>query len=141
MDVEVGLHIYAWNDGEDDGGTQIRLLIITKESLGLRSSSRAAAAALNLWGIPFNIFFKHLFFSSLSLTFISHSIKRREEEEEKECDVHVIQQPLCSLFEPNILNHRSSSVVFFDIRGLVCFLGLIIFRSYIDNILLFGTKT
>lgn len=25
-----------------------------------------------------------------------HSIKRREEKKKKECDVHVIQQPLCS---------------------------------------------
>jgi len=55
-------------------------LIITKESLGLRSCSIAAAAALNLWGI-------------LSYLLL-HSVKRREDQEDKkEWDVHVIQQP------------------------------------------------
>jgi len=77
-------------------------LIITKESLGLRSCSIAAAAALNLWGI-------------LSYLLL-HSVKRREDQEDKKrmgcaCDPTALMFP--------ILSHPSSSVVFCDVRGLI----------------------
>ena len=82
----------------------MRPLIITKESLGLRSCSIAAAAALNLWGI-------------LSYLLL-HSVKRREDQEDKKepyqgcaCDPTALMFP--------ILTHPSSSVVFCDLRGLI----------------------
>lgn len=132
MDVGGGSsNIYAWNDGEDDGGTQIRLLIITGESLGLRS--RSIAAALNCGASLFGfIFLLNTFSSPLFNVHQPYSIKRREEEEKKECDVHVIQQPLCSLFCTKYTKPPFFfCCLFWHSRSNILF-RLIMFRSYID---------
>lgn len=108
-------HIYAWNDGRDPNGG---VLIITMEWNPLDWG-----AALKPHGS---------ISSSLHLFFNVHQpqYKKKRREEEKEGDVHVIQQPLCSPLLTNMQNHHSYCLFWHSV--ILLFL-LIMFRSYIPS--------
>lgn len=66
--------------------------------------------------------------TNFSLTFMSHSIKRRANRRRKRGDMHVIQQPLCSPLL-TYFNQNPSIHLFFDIPSLIPLFCLIMLTS------------